>query len=287
MAALAAVYNGQTSGDWSINLFYNNSIGQLAFLLKSGTEVADPGFSAWDSGDNDYQGYILNPSTMAAGTFSGVNFIVAVTKPSSKSETQTANQISIVSPVYQKLDTTSLGNNTVTVCTGGTECWVYYLHNASNSTVSLKQYELVTGDISTVLEDGVMSANSQLASWWVSDTERYVIFQDKETLLLKEFNVATGKSVDIEATKDAKEGTTLAVSFVNRVFLYYTDKQSNLRRVLKENDSWGESKDIADIPKVGSSQITAVAANNYNHLFYMAQQNTKDEFTHVKDLLYG
>ncbi|KND88086.1 hypothetical protein TOPH_07325 [Tolypocladium ophioglossoides CBS 100239] len=130
MAAVAAIVNKAVADDKSINLFFNTSKAQLGISLQSGTDTDDQANDVWATGDDDYNGYVLNPSSMAGVYYRGLSFVAAVTMPKlDPNVTQTENQISLVSPVYQKLTTTTLENNNIALCAtpSGNDSWLYYL----------------------------------------------------------------------------------------------------------------------------------------------------------------
>lgn len=126
MPALAAVVNKAVPGDKTINLYYNTSSAQVALSLQSGTSDPDPD-EYWAAADTDYPGYILNPSEIAAAQYRGVNLVVAATTPKESDKAPTVNNISIVSPIYQMLTTTTLANNKIAIASAGEAAWVYFL----------------------------------------------------------------------------------------------------------------------------------------------------------------
>lgn len=128
MPAIASVVNRAVPGDKSISLYFNTATAQLGYAFKSGTDGDDPETAVWAASISDYPGYILNPSILTSDYFRGVNLVVGITKPKiEQGATQTVNQVSLVSPVYKKLASTSLQNSSVTMCSSGTHAWVYYL----------------------------------------------------------------------------------------------------------------------------------------------------------------
>lgn len=128
MSAIAAVVNKAVADDKSIHLFFNTSKNQIGLSLQSGTGTDDQPSDMWAIDDDDYEGYILNPSFIAATYYRGLNFVAAVTKPN-PDVTETENQISMVSPVYRRLAKSELENNTIALCAtpDGDDGWLYYL----------------------------------------------------------------------------------------------------------------------------------------------------------------
>lgn len=76
----------------------------------------------------------------------------------------------------------------------------------------------------------------------------------------------------------------MALSYNNGIiYLFYTDRSNNVRRVIKGAEGWGSAHTVEGSPKVGESELTVVAANGFNHLFYTSQDDVSSEFTHVRD----
>lgn len=130
MAALAALVNKAVPDDKSIILFYNTGNAQLGLAFQSGTSTDDQPKDIWEPRDDDYNGYILNPSSISAAYYRGLNYVAAVTMPKlEEGATQTVNQISLVSPIYLKLTTTTLNNTNVALCVtpDGNDGWLYHI----------------------------------------------------------------------------------------------------------------------------------------------------------------
>ncbi|KAI1457413.1 hypothetical protein F4805DRAFT_457783 [Annulohypoxylon moriforme] len=286
MPAIAAIVNRAVAGDKNINLFYNTSSAQLGLGFKSGTNDDDPQ-AEWAAESTDYAGHIFNPSTIASDYYRGNQLVIAVTDPKVEDGHPTANQVSMVSPIYKKLASTSLQNKTVSMCSSGNTAWVYYLDGSAPGQMRLKEYNVENGNVSTFLQNQDVSLNCSLAAWYNPDTaERLVIYQEVVEGHLKEFNTVTKQSWDIDGTGDAKDLTTMGVSYSKgKVYLYYTDSKNNIRRVIKDEDGWGSPHTISGIPKVGTSQLSVVAANGNNHLFYVSEDSSSpwDDFFHARD----
>lgn len=131
MPAIGAVLNGAVSEGKTINLYYNTPTAQVALALKSGNSHPDDNYEYWAADASDFKGHVLNPSEVAAVQFRGVATVVAATVPNvPEGETPTVNNISLVSPVYQMLTTTSLANCKVAMASSGEKAWVYFLSYA-------------------------------------------------------------------------------------------------------------------------------------------------------------
>ncbi|KAI1406919.1 hypothetical protein F5Y13DRAFT_183810 [Hypoxylon sp. FL1857] len=293
MAALAAIVNKAVDNDKSINLYFNTSKAQLGISLQSGTDKDDQATDTWETSDDDYNGYILNPSSMAAAYYRGVNFVVAATMPKlGPNQTQTEVQISLVSPVYQKLKTTTLGNSHITLCTtpDGNEGWLYYLDSQATSTKILKELSLSTGASQVFNTVTDVAANASLAAWYDShEDQRHVVYEGSGLI---DFNVETGERVIIISGNNA-QNTSLAAAYDSsekKAYLYFYDASLVIQRVIKNKDGWGVSQPVPGAPKIAEgSQITVAQAHDFNHVFYVAKDfGTQDvqawsSFTHIRD----
>ncbi|KAI0007429.1 hypothetical protein F4779DRAFT_592012 [Xylariaceae sp. FL0662B] len=294
MAALAAIVNKAAANDESINLFFNTSRAQLGISIQSGTDDDNPADDIWEPDDDDYDGYILNPSSMAAVYYRGLNFVAAVTMPKlGPNETQTVNQLSLVSPVYQRLGTAALDDNHIALCTNpnGNKCWLYYFGDLSTPSKTIKELSLSTGNSQTfdTISDAI--ANSSLAAWYDPDQQaQHVIY---ESSALRELDVVKKEAIYLPLGSSAPN-TSLAVAYsstTKKVYLYLYDVKRNLTRIIKNGDIWGPSfEQIGNAPEVAEgSQITVAQANGYNHVFYIAKDSgMKDSkafsaFTHIRD----
>ncbi|RYP41836.1 hypothetical protein DL767_000737 [Monosporascus sp. MG133] len=292
MSAVAATVNESVPNGKVINLYYNTANAQAALSLRAGDYSGDDQSKFWAADINDYSGYILSPSEMATCTFRGINIVAAMTIPkSNNSSPATTNNISLVAPVYQRLTSTDLANKKVSMCSTGDKAWIYYLSGAAKGQVTLKEYDLVSGNNSTYLQYQDVSLNSSLAAWYNTKcAQRSVVYQELLQNHLKEFNVTGGQSTDIESTGNAKPLTSMAVTYYDgKAYLYYTDNSNNLCRVIKDgsvdNDDrgWGDYKIFEGSPKVATdSQLTVSSSHGINHIFYVSTDDILN-FTHVRD----
>lgn len=289
MPAVTAIVNQAVPDGKSINLFYNTEKAQLAVAYKSGTDGDDPDTAAWAADATDYPGHIFNPSTIASDYYRGNQLVIAVTEPKCDGGCKpVGNQLSLISPVYKKLAATSLPNKTVSMCSSGHSAWVYYLDGTAKGQTRLKEYNIETGNVATFLQNQDVGLNCSLAAWYNPTTkERLVIYQEMEEGHLKEFNAVTKQAWDIDGTGDAKDLTTVAISYAKgKTYLYYTDSKNNVRRVIKDQAGWGNPRTVSGLPKVGVSQMTVAASNEYNHLFYVSAEDTNPgSFQHARDPL--
>ncbi|KAM6478448.1 hypothetical protein HDV62DRAFT_370427 [Trichoderma sp. SZMC 28011] len=294
MAALAAIYNPLAPKDRSVNLFFNTGNAQVALTLKTGTAGSDEN-DVYICGDDDYPGYILNPSEISGGSFRGVHHVVATTVPLvEKGASVTKNQISLVSPVYKKLNTTSLSNKNTSFASSDKGAWAYFLDGSANYQTQLKEYNFLTQHTATYLKNADIKLNSSLAAY-VNPTNghRYVIFQEVNQGHLKEYDINSNQTHDIDESQGTLDGTTIAVAYDNnKVYIYYVDSGSNIRRIIKTgvdgNATWSSSVRIDDASKISvPGQLTVTTANGLNHLFYVSVDNSlaDNDFTHVTDKL--
>lgn len=126
MTAFAAVYSPNQPAETGINVYFNTANAQLAVTLKSSVDDNDPSGKEFAASENDYEGYIMNPSELAVGSFRGFDIVVAVTKPKSEGR-PVNNQISVVSPVYMGIGKNTLQHLKVAVAASTANAWVYFL----------------------------------------------------------------------------------------------------------------------------------------------------------------
>ncbi|KAI1747087.1 hypothetical protein F4782DRAFT_522475 [Xylaria castorea] len=295
MTALAAIVNRAVAGDKRIHVFFNTSKAQLGISLQSGTNAEDQPTGDWETGDDDYNGYILNPSQMAGIYYRGLHFVAAVTMPKlAQSEVQTQNQISLVAPVYKKLTTTSLDHVRIAMCAtpDGDQGWLYFYDGTTPTERTLKQFSLMTGDVASFDKAHVVKPSSSLAAWYdPTENKRHIVFQGSG---LSEYTVEDDIFITFVATY-GPNSTVAAVysSDTNKAYVYYLDSAQAIQRVVKSQGAWGGSQALSSASKVAQAcQLTVVNANGINHLFYTAQNQSSsssagtagfDRFTHFRD----
>ncbi|KAJ6035955.1 hypothetical protein N7540_000234 [Penicillium herquei] len=281
--AAAAVFDPAAPDETGISLFYNTDKGQLAVSLKNATDGPDPD-KTFAASEDDYHGHITSPSELASGSFRGFNIVVAVTVPNSVEDPKTTNQISVVSPVYLGIGSNSFANKKVVITTSETNAWVYFLDGVENSVV-LKEFKYTIRSTTSHPADGDISLNSSLGGWYdPASDDRFVIYQDSTNGSLKQYNLVDKGTGGIVSTSDAKNGTSIAVTYAQgTVYLYYADSTDTVRRVTKVNGQWGSSTVVRDAPPLGNGQLTVVTANGFNHIFYIARDDSiaSRGFTHI------
>ncbi|KAI0409853.1 hypothetical protein F4802DRAFT_4232 [Xylaria palmicola] len=293
MTAIAAIINKAVAEDKSINIFYNTSKAQLGLSLESGTANDDQPTGQWETGDGDYNGYILNPSQMAGVNFRGLQFVAAVTMPKlAQNETQTTNQVSLVSPVYMELGTTMLDHVRIAMCAtpDGDEAWVYYYDGSNPTERTLFEFSLRTGKTASYSTAHTVKPSSSLAAWYDPDLkERHIVFEGAG---LSEFVVERNIVSSFVATYGLN--TPLAAVYsteTKKAYLYYLDGGQSIQRVVNSSSTWGGPQALQGPAKVTEGcQLAAVNANGLNHLFYIAKDSASSTgaasyatFEHVRD----
>ncbi|KID84525.1 serine proteinase [Metarhizium guizhouense ARSEF 977] len=283
MTAVTALFDPAMPDETSISLFSNTSMAQLTVALKSSNDGPDPDGKSFGPSASDYKGFIAQPSQLASGSFRGFRVVVAATVPRTEGR-PTTNQISIVSPVYQGLASNTLENKKVAVSNSDTSAWVYFLDGTKDK-VKLKEFSFSTGNVTSYMDGGDVALNSSLGAWYEpASDERFVVYQEAKNRRLKELSLIDRTTHDIVSTSDAKAGTCIAVTnYQGTTYLYYADKLDNVRRVTKSSGQWGSSQIVRDSPPVGDNQIAVVTANSFNHIFYLARDDTVDSrgFSHI------
>ncbi|KAI5468018.1 serine proteinase [Mariannaea sp. PMI_226] len=284
MAAVTAIYNSAMPDDTSISLFYNTSTAQLAVALKNGGQGPDPEGKSFEASESDYTGCIVKSSQLTSGSFRGFDMVIAVTKPNVDGGRPAGNQISMISPVYQGLASTTLENKKVAISQSTTNCWVYFLDGTKDQAV-LKEFNFATTGVASYRDGADVMLNSSLGAWYdPQNDERFVVYQESKGNHLKQFNLITRDNQDIVSTSDATAGTPIAVTaYEGRTYLYYTDTSHCVRRVTKANGSWGSSQVVRDSPPIGDSQMSVITANGLNHLFYLPRADAlgPQNFSHI------
>jgi hypothetical protein len=274
-----------------LQLFYNNNNNNLGFLFRNGaTAGPDPKDSFEASGDGVIDGSIFNPSDMVGLHWNGVDWIFGITLPKKpKDGDYTTYSVSVVAPIYLPLVATEFGdkglqNNRITAMTNGVGAWIYYLSNVGGN-VRIKEWRFDTSTGNPLSSLTNVSLNSALASFYNTVTgRRHLIYQTADDYTLAD-SVPGGSIDPISPTSDAAKGTSLAATFnKGKGWLYYTDNAGHIHRINTgtEEGRWVGAEQLTDPPKASpKSQLSVVAANGINHLFYY-QEGDKSP-THYRD----
>ncbi|KAI1395303.1 hypothetical protein F4819DRAFT_197732 [Hypoxylon fuscum] len=297
MATIAAVVNKAVADDKSVLLFYRAQSGQLGLSLQSGTGQEDQPAGTWETGSDDYEGYIMSPSHMAATYYRGVHLVAAVTMPklAEGEEEVDHRNISLVSPVYQTLTTTTLDFNRIAMCAkpDGDEGWLYYYDGTNPDQRTLKEFSLMTGTSTTYDQVFSVKPSSSLAAWYNPDMKtRHVVFQGSS---ITEYVVGDTQIIPIVAAYKASIPIAAVYSSVTKkAYVYYINANNAIQRIPKGGSTWmtPEMYTVNAPPIAEGSQLTVVNANGYNHLFYVPKDSgssngTKaasfSSFTHFVD----
>jgi len=288
MAPISVLLNSNVTTDKGIQVFYVTDQDNLGVALKNSASSGVDSDDVYVAGSDAHAGLVPVKSEIGSAVMNGLNLVVAVTKHKLKTptETPTLNDVSIVSPVYQVLDTTAISNTTAAISSNqdNSNAWVYYLKGSDAGQLQINEYELTTGNIGTVPNLNIDPDCSLGAFYDQNASRRSIIYQDQAQGHIKEYQVESGQTIDIGDSAGAKSNTSLAVAyFEGNAYLYYTDQYMNLYRIVKDkSNGWGDHKKLTPGTNPDpSSQITAIGANGTIHLFYQALNNKK--ITHYRD----
>jgi hypothetical protein len=131
MAPISVLLNSNVPNDKGIQVFYVTDHDNLGVALKNSAKSGVDSDDVYVAAADGHSGLIPVKSEIGSAVMNGLNIVVAVTKHKLKTatETPTLNDVSIVSPVYQVLDTTAITNTTAAISSNqdNSNAWVYYL----------------------------------------------------------------------------------------------------------------------------------------------------------------
>ncbi|KAF7559947.1 hypothetical protein G7046_g4219 [Stylonectria norvegica] len=297
MVALTTRKFDQTpfSSDVQVHLFYNTNNNNLALELRSERKAQDGADDDYVATSADQPGNILNASRLASANLTGVGLVFGVTKqkaPASVAKdcdcppaADTKNDISIVGPIYRTLASTENKNISIAACSSDDTAWVFYLTGTDANTLEIKEVAIGAGTPADYQDTVKIMPGTSLAAYYVPEAdERYIIYQANSDSHLREYTIDGGDSL-LKNSSDAADKTTLAVVYVNKTaYLYYTDPHHELRKLTKVDGKWGSSSPVKNSHKVDpDSQITVVATEGNNHIFYVASGDASNKFVHLMD----
>ncbi|KAK3944841.1 hypothetical protein QBC46DRAFT_445709 [Diplogelasinospora grovesii] len=296
----AAVYLNPTApAGKQLHLFYNTNKKNLALQLRDETKTADE-TETFQASQDDQDGIVVNPAQVTTTDLTGVDIVVGFTAKAAPASLSgdckcepTQNDVSIISPIYQPLAATEVGNVTIASTSSPQTAWILYLTGTDPNTTVINERSL--GEDSPGSYDNTVKIlpGTSLAVYYVpdggsgNDGNRYVIYQANDPHRLHEYSPNTEDVWDKELVNsgDAKSQTPLAVTYVDsKTYLYYVDTSDQIRVIVKSNDKWGSSSAVASAHSRidPSSQLTVVPAKNGNHLFYLAKGDApKYKFQHI------
>ncbi|RYP65027.1 hypothetical protein DL770_009083 [Monosporascus sp. CRB-9-2] len=280
MPGFASILNpGQSvPNDKAIQVYYNTSTSQIGLQLRDKTTPDDDSPVIFHSKDADPTGIIINPSQLTATVMTSVNAIFGFTKQ--KTDNTGKIDVSLVSPVFERVSTTESTNYTIASSYSKEKAWVYHLSGADENSLKIIQVQVGGGVKSTTLSASDMRLGTSLAAYYDSKKKtNFVIYQHKagndgDVRHLYEYKVDSGSS-KISNSGDAGKLTSLAAVYHDgKTYLYYTDNDNELRVITKDGE-WGSSAAVGDANKVNSSsQITAVSTGDANHIFYTDEDDS-------------
>jgi len=272
--------NPNVPKDKAIQVYYNNSTSNLGLQLRDQTKEDDDSPPTLSSKDTEPAGILINPSQLASVAMTTVNAVFGFTKP--KTGTTTID-VSLISPVFEKIGSTEATNTTMASCFFKDKAWVFYLTGADESKLKIVQAQVGGGVKTTNLEASDIRYGTSLAAYYdTENSDRFVIYQHKasDNKHLYEYKVDSS-SEKISNSGDAAEKTSMAAVYHDKkTYLYYRDGDKELRVIIKKDGKWGSSEGVKDANKVNpSSQITAMSSIDANHIFY----TDKDDATvHIR-----
>ncbi|KAF5643102.1 hypothetical protein F52700_2817 [Fusarium sp. NRRL 52700] len=281
MPGIASIYKPQAADGKKLQVFYTSPNNQLA------TQHHDEG-NANDNPEaltSGIPGSILDKSQVASSMLRGKHIVAGFTKTKSAAGYDDEyHSVSVVSPESLSIDKTNKNNLTIASSTSGDDAWIYYFKGRPGDLV-LVEAHVNSGRVREIADTVQINEDSSLAAYYDPETDqRSVIIQGASDPTLYEYSAdGEGETAQLKYTYDAQLGTSLAVIWVEgTVYLYYTKQNQELRVVTKQyGRSWGSPQHVMGTRVDGSSQLTAVAARNGNHLFYVARGDPQSKISHV------
>ncbi|KAH6632442.1 hypothetical protein F5144DRAFT_650484 [Chaetomium tenue] len=284
MAPIAALFDSKAPTEKGVHVFYVTQQNNLGLACRHAGLHGKDSQDVWAADEKTFKGIVQDKSEIGAAIVDGVRFVVAMTnhKPESSEALATLNDVSIVSPIYQVLASTALGDTTMAIASSDDEGWVYYLTCTNAGEVEVNEYELSSGNRATFKGLNVVVDCSLGAYYDKASGKRFIIFQERGESHLKEYNIDTKQSVDILDTAGAGAKTSLCVTYSDGIaYLYYTDEYLNVYRVVKKQGSWGNRRNLFNEKPGANSQMAVVTANGANHVFFQTENSTK--IAHCRD----
>ncbi|KAI1198693.1 hypothetical protein F5X97DRAFT_323172 [Nemania serpens] len=274
----------------AIQVYYTTSTRHLGIQLRDGATDNDRLHPNFCSTTAQPVGVIVNPSQLTSTRMAGMNAVFGFTE---QTGSKTLVDISLVSPVFQKIRSTEYINKTISSSFSSQKTWIYYLKGTDQSTISISELEVGPriGNILNVAEDLVgeeptgeaptgeapvdapgvgglklvildvdnVRLGSSLAAYFDPDANRrYIIYQHKqprsgENKNLYEWDITAATGKRIDTGSTAIK-TSIAVVYWNRkVYLYYVDESHDLRTIIKTSGVWGTSAVVPGVPKVNET----------------------------------
>lgn len=293
MVGLTTAVNANAPEGKKISLFYNQTNQNLALEQRNEKKQDESPVHIFVSPDSSQTGFIENPSQIAAAGLDGLTVVFGFTtsKPDKNKDPNPNHDVSILSPVYTTLSTTLKSNKCITAVSHDGSVSVFYLVGGGGQLVSIE--EQVVGDSSPLSWDGATGIleGSSLAAYRAEENTgdtSHVIYQAESKGHLYDYVPDHGNVLMNDA--EARSCSPLAVVVANKkAYLYFANNNDELCKVVKSNiadpNSWGSTitvKGGASKPVNAESQITVVATDGMNHIFY-STSSIASNIVHVTD----
>ncbi|KAF4947855.1 hypothetical protein FGADI_10093 [Fusarium gaditjirri] len=293
MPGIASIYTRDGIEGKKLHVFYTATNNHLAFQYRDEGRVNDAP-EVLISSNEDIPGIILDNSQISSSYLIGSQIITGFTKKKKDGATIAADgaidyddklhSVSVLSPVYFSLDKTEKDNLTIASCNSDNDAWVYYFKGAPEDRL-LVETHINTGEQTEVDDTIAIDQHSSLAAYYDPENDRRsaIIQSSSNSTFYEYIPDGDGDTVHLKYTDDAQAGTTTAVTYLSgTVYLYYTNRSQEIRVVTKQvGKSWGHPQEVKGSQVDKASQLTVVAAQNGNHLFYVAKGDAKSKLNHI------
>ncbi|KAF4439606.1 serine proteinase [Fusarium austroafricanum] len=295
MPGIASIYTTDALDGKKLHVFYTATNNHLAFEYRDEGRVNDSPETLISSNE-DIPGIILDNSQITSSYLIGTQIVTGFTKKRKDGATVAANgvveyddkfhSVSVLSPVYFSLDKTQKDNLTIASCNSDNDAWVYYFNERGTPEDRLLVETHVNSGEQHEVDDTIsIDKHSSLAAYYDPENDRRsVIIQSSSNSTFYEYiPEGDGDTQHLKYTDDAQSGTTMAIAYVNgTVYLYYTNRSQEIRVVTKQvGKSWGSPQEVKGSQVDAASQLTVVASEKGNHLFYVAKGHPKSKINHV------
>ncbi|KAM5362588.1 hypothetical protein ACJA88_013945 [Fusarium oxysporum] len=293
MPGIGSIYTTGAIDGKKLHIFYTATNNHLAFEYRDEGRVNDAPETLISSSD-DIPGIILDNSQIATSYLLGTQIVTGFTKKKKDGATvadtgavdydDKYHSVSVLSPVYFSLDKTEKDNLTIASCNSDYDAWFYYFKGTPEDRL-LVETHVNSGEQHDIDDTISIDQHSSVAAYYDPENDRRcVIVQSSSNQTFYEYVPdGDGDTQHLKYTDDAQSGTTTAISYVNgTVYLYYTNRSQEIRVVSKQvGKSWGSPQEVKGSKVDLASQLTVVASEKGNHLFYVAKGDPKSKINHV------
>ncbi|KAF9768839.1 hypothetical protein IL306_013799 [Fusarium sp. DS 682] len=293
MPGLASIYTKGGIEGKKLHIFYTAANNHLAFEYRDEGHVNDAPEPLVSSSE-DIPGIILDNSQISSSYLIGSQIVTGFTKKRKDGATIAENggvdyddkfhSVSVLSPVYFSLDKTEKDNLTIASCNSDYDAWVYYFKGVPEDRLLVETH--VNSGEQTEIDDTIaIDQHSSLAAYYDHENDRRcVIIQSSSNSTFYEYiPEGDGDTQHLKYTDDAQSGTTMAIAYVSgTAYLYYTNRSQEIRVVTKQaGKSWGSPQEVKGSQVDQASQLTVVASEKGNNLFYVAKGHPRSKINHV------